>query len=211
MPSSWFQPLCRAGWRGNAPIPASLSCCSSVTSDNIAGGRLAAHLLADTSHQRIAFVAGWEDASTSRDREAGFYTGLAERGLTVWNRAVGQFTTAGAAEAARELFSGREKPDAVFVASDHMAFSVMDTLRNEFSLRIPQDVSIVGYDDVPQAAWPGFDLTTVEQPALKMVAMTVATLLDQLEAGEVKKRATVLPARLVLRGTVRLKEGQPAR
>lgn len=179
---------------------------SSVTSDNIAGGRMAAHFLADNGHERIAFIAGWEDASTSRDREAGFYTGLAERGVAVWGRAVGQFTTAGAAEAARVLFGGSERPDAVFVASDHMAFSVLDTLRREFSLRIREDVSVVGYDDVPQAAWAAYDLTTVEQPALKMVAMTVATLMEQLEAGEMRKRATVLPARLVVRGSARVKE-----
>ncbi|PZO73558.1 MAG: LacI family transcriptional regulator [Mesorhizobium amorphae] len=177
---------------------------SSVTSDNVAGGRMAAHFLADNGHKRIAFVAGWEDASTSRDREAGFYTGLAERGLAVWARGVGLFTPEGAAAATRKLFGGALKPDAVFVVSDHMAFAVIDTLRNELSLRVPEDVSVVGYDDVPPAASGAYALTTVEQPVLRMVEMTVATLMDQLESGEIQKRATVLPARLVVRGSARL-------
>jgi DNA-binding LacI/PurR family transcriptional regulator len=65
---------------------------SSVTSDNIDGGRQVARLLAVSGHNRIAFIAGIEDSSTNRDREAGFYRGLAEFGLTPWNRAVGNYS-----------------------------------------------------------------------------------------------------------------------
>jgi len=83
---------------------------SSVTSDNIEGGRLAARLLVEGGHERIAFVAGAEDSSTNRDREAGFYRGLAELGVAVWDRAVGGYTFEGAAVAARAVFSGRGRP-----------------------------------------------------------------------------------------------------
>ena len=57
-------------------------------------------------------------------------------------------------------------PEAVFVANDHMAFAVMDTLRYELGLKIPDDVSVVGYDDVPAASWPSYSLTTVQQPVI---------------------------------------------
>ncbi len=177
---------------------------SSVTSDNIEGGRLLARFLVEGGHERIAFIAGAEDSSTNRDREAGFYKGLAELGETVWGRAVGGYTFEGAACAARELFSGPEIPDAVFVANDHMAFSVLDVLRDELKLKIPKDVSVVGYDDVPEASWKAYDLTTVSQSSQEMIDATVAILLEQIEKNVVKKRAMVIPAEIVVRSTARL-------
>lgn len=189
----------------NRYVPASAT--SSVTSDNIEGGRLLAHFLVDGGHQRIAFIAGNEDSSTSRDREAGFHKGLAERGQALYRRAVGNYTFAGAAEAVRALMTQKPWPDAIFVANDHMAFSVMDVLRREMGLSIPRDISIVGYDDVPEAGWGGYCLTTIEQPSIAMVEATVSILLDQIEQREVTRRAAVLPARLVVRDSARLPGG----
>lgn len=177
---------------------------SSVTSDNIEGGRQLAHFLANGGHRRIAFIAGQEDSSTSRDREAGFYKGLAERGLTVWYRAVGGYTTDGAEAATREIFAEAGGADAIFVANDHMAFTVMDVLRRDLGLRIPEDVSVVGYDDVPEAAWAGYNLTTVSQPAAAMVEATVAIMLEQVGDNAVQRRAAMLPCALVIRGSARL-------
>ncbi len=174
---------------------------SSVTSDNLEGGRLVGNLLADKGYQRIAYIAGYEDSSTNRDREAGFTKGLAERGVVCHARTVGAYTAEGAARATRELFALREPPDAIFVANDHMAFAVMDVVRHELGLSIPGDIAIVGYDDVPQASWKAYDLTTVEQPSVAMVDATVEILLGQIEEKSVTRRAAVLPARLVERGT----------
>ncbi len=176
---------------------------SSVTSDNIEGGRLVGDFLVRGGHERIAFIAGMEDSSTSRDREAGFYKGLAEHGVAVHDRAVGGYTFDGAAVAARELLSKEPRPDAIFVANDHMAFSVMDVVRQEFGLSIPEDISIVGYDDVPEASWRGYDLTTVSQTYELMIEKTAAILLEQIEQSAVRKRAAVLPAKLVVRESAR--------
>ncbi|MHB2169323.1 LacI family DNA-binding transcriptional regulator [Alsobacter sp. R-9] len=186
----------------NRYVPSSPA--SSVTSDNLEGARQLAHLLVDGGHKRIAFIAGHEDSSTSRDREAGFCKGLAERGHTLFARAVGGYTMPGAAEATRALFRERERPDAVFVANDHMAFGVIDVLRGELRLRVPEDVSIVGYDDVPESGWGGYALTTVAQPSQEMVDATVSILLEQVEKRVVHRRAAVLPARLVVRKSARL-------
>ena len=176
---------------------------SSVTSDNIEGGRMIADHLVRGGHERIAFIAGAEESSTNRDREAGFYKGLAEHGVAVHDRAVGGYTFEGAANAARELLSRRQRPDAIFVANDHMAFSVMDVARREFRLSIPRDLSIAGYDDVPEASWGGYDLTTISQSPDEMVEATASMLMEQIERSVVKKRAAVLPARLVVRGSTR--------
>lgn len=177
---------------------------SSVTCDNIEGGRRVGDFLVRGGHRRIAYIAGAEDSSTNRDREAGFYKGLAEHGVTAFGRAIGGYTFDGAAEAARQLLKRKERPDAIFVANDHMAFAVMDVVRTEFKLSIPRDVSIVGFDDVPEASWKGYDLTTISQSSRKMVEMTAAILLEQIGKRTVRKRAAVLPAELVIRTSARL-------
>ena len=176
---------------------------NSVTSDNLEGGHMVADFLIRAGHKRISFIAGFEESSTNRDREAGFYKGLAEHGVVCYSRGVGAYTQEGAAQAARDLFSQQIKPDAVFVANDHMAFSVMDVLRDEFGLHIPEDVSIVGYDDVPQSSWKAYDLTTVEQPSGPMIDATVDILLEQISNRDVSRKAAVLPARLVVRESAR--------
>ena len=191
----------------NRYVPSSPA--SSVTSDNIEGGRLIAHFLVEGGHKRIAFIAGSEDSSTNRDREAGFYRGLAENGHTVWARAVGNYSFAGAAEATRQLCSSKIKPDAIFVANDHMAFSVMDVLRHELKLRIPNDISVVGYDDVPEAHWSGYSLTTVRQPSGQMIEATVSILMEQIQRETVIRRAAVLPAELIIRQSARLPKEKP--
>ncbi|MCY7305181.1 MAG: LacI family DNA-binding transcriptional regulator [Rhodoferax sp.] len=178
---------------------------SSVTCDNYAGGRLAAQHLVDTGHQRIAYIAGMEDSSTNLDRERGFRDGLTERGRRCFARAVGNYDFELAKTAARELFAGgdvSQRPDAVLVANDHMAIAVMDTLRIELGLQIPQDVSVVGFDNVRQAAWGSYQLTSVEQDADAMIEATARLLLDQMD-GAVQSRAIVLPVCLVLRNSCR--------
>ncbi len=176
---------------------------SSVTSDNIEGGRMVADFLVRAGHKRIAYIAGIEDSSTNRDREAGFYSGLADHGLVVSGRSVGNYTFEGAALATRELFSRSVKPDAIFVANDHMAFAVMDVIRSELGLRIPEDVSIIGYDNVPEASWNAYGLTTVEQHPEEMARTAIKILLEQVENRTVAKRAAILPAKLIVRSSAR--------
>ena len=176
---------------------------STVTSDNFSGGRALADFLVAGGHERIAYIAGWEGASTQRDREAGFRAGLADHGRKLFARGVGDFHTDRAADAAVEMFSGDQVPDAVFVANDHMAFAVMDVLRGRLGLSVPRDVSVVGYDDVQLAAWPSFDLTTVSQPSDEMVSKTVSALMAQIEDGETVPRRVIIQGELVVRGSAR--------
>jgi DNA-binding LacI/PurR family transcriptional regulator len=180
---------------------------SSVRSDNIAGGRAVARYLADSGHERIAFIAGNEESSTNLERERGFREGLADRGLRIWARAVGNYDFELARMATLDLFAGKgERPDAVFVASDHMAFAVVDVVRHELGLRIPEDVSIVGYDDVPMAAWPSYALTTIRQSVEPMVAATVDAILGQIE-GDLTPRRIRIDGPLIVRRSARIHEG----
>lgn len=177
---------------------------STVATDNVDGGRKVGRLLCAAGHQRIAFIAGLEDTSTSRDREQGFLAGLAEYGQRCFGRTVGHYQFDGAVRATLALFAHDPHPDAVFVANDHMAIAVMDTLRQLLKLRVPDDVSVVGFDDVPQAAWGSYQLTTVRQPANRMIAATVALLIRQMDNDQALREDIVLPAELVLRHSARL-------
>ena len=180
---------------------------AAVTSDNRDGGRQVAEFLLAGGHRRISYIAGWEGASTQRDREAGFRETLAASSRDVCSRAVGNYRLDEARDAARAMFSASQRPDAVFVANDHMAFAVMDVLRSELGLRVPEDVSVIGFDDVPPAAWPAYDLTTVRQPANRMVDETVRMILAMIEGDAVQATKLVVPARLIVRSSARMPKG----
>ena len=180
---------------------------SAVISDNAAGGRTLARFLAAGGHRRIGYIAGWAGASTQRDREAGFRQGLAEAGQDLFANGAGNYSFAGAQQAARRMFGRRQRPDAVFVANDHMAIAAMDVLRFELGLRVPQDVSLVSYDDAPQAAWPSYGLTVIRQPTDDMVTSVVDILMTQIDEGAAAPRRVVLPGRLVVRSSARVPQG----
>ena len=183
---------------------------TAVSSDNFEGGRMAAEFLCAGGHRKIAHIAGWEGASTQRDREAGFRAALKAAGQELFARGVGNFKLDEAQAAARAMFDVPPvaRPDAVFVANDHMAFAVMDVIRYELGLSVPGDVSVIGYDDVPPAAWLAYNLTTVRQKAKLMVEETVKALLDHIEAFDpAKARRVVLEAPLIVRTSARIPEG----
>ncbi|QII83890.1 LacI family DNA-binding transcriptional regulator [Bordetella hinzii] len=165
---------------------------SSVTSDNYAGGQLVARLLAARGYRRFGYLAGLEDSSTSIERERGYRDALHELGHEVACREVGHYNFDLAQAATRRMFAG----------NDHMAIAALDVLRQELGLRVPQDVAVVGFDDVPQAAWGAYRLTTVRQQVEPMVDATVGLLREQMQA-ELRPRDIIVPCALVERATVR--------
>ncbi|MGI9416578.1 MAG: LacI family DNA-binding transcriptional regulator [Geminicoccaceae bacterium] len=184
---------------------------SAITSDNVAGGRKIAAFLVRGGHKRIGYIAGWQEASTQRDRESGFRSGLAENGVELYAHETGEFHYEEAQAAARRMFERPDRPDAVFVANDHMAFAVMDVLRTELGFCVPDDVSVVGFDDVPLAAWPAYNLTTVRQRANVMVKETVDTLLANIEHRDAKPRRIAIEGPLIVRSSARKPEDWSAK
>lgn len=174
---------------------------SSVTTDNYAGGHAIGLHFAELGHRRIGYIAGHEGASTQRDREHGFRDGLAAAGLALAARQVGGFVYADARTATLEMCAGPDRPDAIFVCNDHMAFAAIDVLRFKIGLDVPGDISIAGFDDVPLAAWPAYDLTTYRQPINRMVAQTVKTLLHLIDTPGETGQQTKLDGALIQRGS----------
>ncbi len=176
---------------------------SSVTGENARGGALIAEFLVSGGHRNMAFVAGVENSSTSRDREAGFTNWLTQNGFDPPMRAVGHYTSEGATAAARELLSRRDRPDAIFCGNDHMGISIMEVARHEFGLRVPEDLSLVGFDDVGPASWASFSLTSFSQPVGSMVHLSVDTMMALIENPDQPPRHLIAPGELVVRSSAR--------
>lgn len=180
---------------------------TSVTSANFDGGYKVAEFLAQGGHTRIAHISGWQGASTGRDRLAGFEAGLKAHSTAPHAVIDGLFSREASVAAARALFASGTPPDAIFVGNDHMALAVMEVLRTELGLNIPDDVSIVGYDDVSQAGWPSFQLTTVRQPANRMVEATVEHLLQRIERPDTAPKRIEIDGPLIVRKSARIPKG----
>ena len=175
---------------------------SSVTSVNLDGGRKVAEFLLACGHQSIAHISGWLGSSTGRDRKLGFTRTLTQAGIA--SRVMdGMYDRETARAATLDLMDRRTPPDAIFVGNDHMAFAVMDCLRTEMGLSVPNDVAVVGYDDVPMAAWGAYDLTTMRQPLNRMVDATIDLLLTQIEDKTAPPRAIEIDGALIQRSSTR--------
>lgn len=180
---------------------------SNVTSANVDGGRKAAEFLLTGRHERIAHIAGWQGSSTGRDRQRGFLETLAKAGVTPFATVDGMYKRDTAMACARQMLTG-ERPDAIFVGNDHMAFAVLDAIRDT-DLVPGRDISVVGYDDVPLASWAAYDLTTVRQPVNRMVEATVDLILTQIETDNAAPKQIEIEGELILRGSARIPQGWP--
>ena len=93
-------------------------------------------------------------------------------------------------------------PTAVFAASDLMALGAMDAARHTLGLNVPQDVSIVGFDDIPEAAWPSYDLTTIRQPVESMATIALDLLMERIESAAAKPQTLLVGGDLIVRSSV---------
>ena len=173
----------------------------SVACDNHAGGRLAAQVLLDGGAERLAFIGGDPDTSTHQDRLNGFVERLAESGLSPLAAPALAFQYDWGVRATVELHAGGARPDAIFGANDIVAIGVLDALRS-LGRRVPEDVSVIGFDDIQEAARLAYRLTTVRQPLEAMIEDALRALDDpqpghgpRLHVGELIWRDTVRAAR----------------
>ena len=178
---------------------------AAVCCDNLAGGRLVAEALIAAGHRRLAYVAGLADTSTNRDRFTGFRDACRELGQPdpiVMEG--GSFTYEAGHDAIKDLLDLAEPPDAVFCANDIVAIGALDAARRELNVSVPEELSIVGFDDIAMAAWPSYSLTTVRQPTNAMIEATIAQTKRLLADREAPGETQMLPGRLVRRGSARL-------
>lgn len=157
--------------------PAAAGLLPLVTVDNEAGSRdLAEHVVARGA-QRACFVGGVASASTDQIRYRGAAAALAEHGVACPYIEAGSFTYDAGFKVAAHLLERDDRPDAVMVGSDEVAFGLLDGLRSG-GVDVPGDVIVTGFDGLPQAMWSGYDLTTLVQPVEVLVEEAVSMLLD---------------------------------
>lgn len=143
-----------------------------VCCDNYGGAGQVAQRFLDGGRQRIAFMGGRKDTSTHLERMRGYCDRLEQAGLTVGHQFNGNFDYQKAYAAAHELLALRPIPDAVFCANDIMAIALLDAARN-LKVSIPDDLAVIGFDDIPMAAWEAYQLTTMRQPLRRMLRQAV--------------------------------------
>ncbi len=171
---------------------------STVSGDSYAGGRMATRHLLESGRRRIAFVGGPDTEQESQDRYRGYVTAL--RGADIEADAslvtYGWYSSESAATRMRDLLERHDDIDAVFACSDVMAIAAIEELRAQ-GLRVPQDVAVVGYDDIALAAHTDPPLTTVRQAGPLAGRLLADSLIQQLRTGAVGHVS--IPAELVVR------------
>jgi len=173
-----------------------------VITDDHAGSRLAVEHLLDLGHRRIGFIGGPENVQASRDRMTAYLEVLAEHDIhaeEAWRRYAG-FTQGAGREAGRGMLSQAKRPSAIFAANDVTALGVLEVAEG-LGLRIPQDLSLVGYDDISYASLPRIQLTTVAQPAIEMGQIAADWLFGAIRGADVPPLRRTLIPRLIVRST----------
>ncbi|NEM92413.1 LacI family DNA-binding transcriptional regulator [Galbitalea soli] len=174
----------------------------SVGSANWAGGLAATRHLLELGHTRIAAITGPDDMMCSLARLDGFRSAMNSAGVAVDPAFVrfGDFHVEGGRQQADDLLDLPERPTAIFAGSDLQALGVLEAARAR-GIRVPEDLSVVGYDDVPLARWSSPSLTTIHQPLQKMAEEAARLVLRLREGADVLDRRIDLATHLVVRGS----------
>jgi DNA-binding LacI/PurR family transcriptional regulator len=175
-----------------------------VRCDNVDGGRIVADALLDAGYQRLAFIAGEESASTNRDREFGFSSRLKERGVNTYIReSAGDYSYELGYQAAERLLNLDHPPDAIFCANDLLAMGALDYARCTRGINIPEELGVIGFDDIESASRPCYDLTTIHQHIKPMVDQSVQVLLNAIQDQNSDPADIIISPTLVQRSSTR--------
>lgn len=177
--------------------------CDQVASDNSVGGGTVADYLLVHGHTRIALIGGPPAASTARERTSGFTRRLAEKGVPLDPRLSFEGTTFShdyGYTVTRNLLAASDRPTAIFCSNDLIAFGALDAARAE-GVVVPQDLWVIGYDDIAMCSWPAFDLTTMHQPTKTMAEAGAQALLDRIDHPDAPYRTLTFRSHLVPRGS----------
>ena len=174
-----------------------------VDSDNLSGAVSATEHLLGLGHRRIGFLAGRPDLESAQLRERGYRAALEQAGVEVDPALIriGGYQTDSAEGAARRMLEPEDRPSAIFAANDVSALATISVART-LGLGVPEDLSVIGFDNVPESALSEPPLTTIEQP-IQQMGYDAAQILIRLIGEQPVPTHTMLPTRLVVRGSCR--------
>lgn len=172
----------------------------SVISTNWEGAMEAMGHLLNLGHQRIGFISGRYDLQSTNRRLLGYQDGLAKAGIPIDPELItqGDFSADSGLKCARQLLSLTKPPTAIFAANDEMAMGVYQAA-HEAGLSIPEDLSVVGFDNIPEASQSEPGLTTIHQPIQEMGKIAVQMLLKLIEGEPLEENIIKTPTCLVIR------------
>ncbi len=172
-----------------------------VHSDNVAAAREATDYLLKLGHRKIAFIYGQEKSLLTQDRERGYRSSMSDAGISIEEGWVseGKLTIEGAIQATRGLLEHPRRPTAIFCANDEMAMGCLHQIRLA-GLKVPEDISVVGFDDIRYAAISNPPLTTIRQPAEEIGERVMRRLLREIEEGRsTNAEHEIVPHKLIIR------------
>lgn len=175
-----------------------------IDSDNLRGGQLATAHLLSLGHRRIAMLSGRPDLESSRLREQGYRQAMAAAGVPVSEDLVlvGGYDAQASAECTRTLLTSAQPPTAIFAANDVSAIAAIQAAVG-LGLRVPADLSVVGFDNIPESALCAPPLTTVNQPIRQMGERSIQLLLRLMRGDHVEDTHITLQTDLVVRQSAR--------
>ena len=186
----------------NACEPVDIEGIPSVNIDNVAAAQDAVNYLISLGHKRIGIIAGNMTVPSTKSRVDGYKRALLNAGIQFDEQLIqiGNYSLQGAAEATRSLVNLSHPPTAIFACSDEMAMSGMATLQN-LHFKIPEDISVVGFDNIRYAEYCSPSLTTIAQPMTEIGIACMELLLPQLNGEPMTPVKRILPHTLVVRGS----------
>ncbi|MDO4287810.1 MAG: LacI family DNA-binding transcriptional regulator [Eubacterium sp.] len=174
---------------------------TAVCCDNVEAGRNCANYLVQKGFSRFAYIGSIEDVSTSIDRQKGFLDRLQELGFANCDTYKCSFSYEAGQEIMREVLStGGKSYDAIFCANDLIASGCMDVARYEHHLSLPEDLAIIGFDNIDLASYPSYNLTTFVQPLEAMIEKTVQLIMNPSET-DMKRHLFLYPCKIIERKT----------
>ncbi len=176
----------------------------SVRIDNTEAAKTVTDYLISQGHRRIGVISGLRDNRHTMDRLRGYRQSLEEAGIEFDKSLVieGEFTMASGQMAANQVLMMDEKPTALFCMNDDMAIAAMQTLKSN-GVRVPEDISVAGFDNIEYSKYTDPPLTTIDQPAMEIGRMAAKQLITLIEDGELPQNRFVLPYEFIVRESVR--------
>lgn len=177
--------------------------CSYAISDNYSAGQRAATEFIERGASNLAYITGDIPTVTNTERFEGFNAATEDQ-LGIAARCVeSSYDYQSAQQAIRELLGNEDKPDAVFCATDIIAIATMDVARHELGLSVPEDLQVIGFDDLPQAGWMSYQLSSFRQDYKRLAREAVKIVVNQIQQQDDSLVKLMIPVQLIERSSIK--------
>ena len=170
--------------------------------DNVENGRMAARTLVERGYKNIAFLGGPKDATSTQDRFDGFASELAKHRDISLSYSFAEFYSFSAGRQEMQRLLAGKPAEVYFCGDDVLSIGAMSAIKDA-GLNVPEDIGIIGFNDMEIAGWENINLTTIQQPIQDIVEASIEKIVTMLASGENKPEARIFPCHLVERGTLR--------